>query len=214
MDENLLVTGIIGAGQAGTSLLQLLLHSENMKVSFVADNNSSAPGILLAKQHNVPVFKDMEEGLRARSCDIVFEMTGVPVVMEKLAGLVSGTKTKILPSHSWLLIRELEDGARRTRSSVIEEITSIEKSLNRSLEGSRKLVTQINQIMASMRMLSINAAIEAARAGQQGAGFAVVADHINKSVESVHSITKEIDRINTDIFAVSEQINTSLKRLA
>lgn len=214
MSETKLVTGIVGAGQAGTSLLQLLLQSETMKVDFVVDNNAEAAGIVLAKKHGVPTFQNMDDALRGKSCDIVFEMTGVPLVMEKLQAAISGSATKILPSHCWALIRELEEGAKRTRNRVTEEITAIEIRLNGSLDGSRKLVTRINQIMSNMRVLSMNAAIEAARAGSHGAGFAVVADHIAKSVDSVRKITEEIDNVNTEILEVSQQINTALDRLA
>ena len=214
MNETILRTGIIGAGQAGTSLLKLLLHSENMKVDFVVDNNPTTPGIVFAKQNQVPTFQKMEDALRGKHCDIVFEMTGVPVVMETLLALVDGSITKVLPSHSWLLIRELEEGTKRTRDRVTGEITAIKGELNGSLEGSRQLVTQINQIMANMRVLAMNASIEAARAGSHGAGFGVVADHMAKSVDAVRKITEEIDTINSDILRVSNQINAAIERLA
>ena len=86
--------------------------------------------------------------------------------------------------------------------------------MNGSLEGSRQLVTQINQIMANMRVLAMNASIEAARAGSHGAGFGVVADHMAKSVDAVRKITEEIDTINSDILRVSNQINAAIERLA
>jgi len=214
MNENVLNTGIVGAGQAGTSLLKLLLHSENMRVDFIVDNNPGAPGILLAQQNNVPTFMSIEDALSDRDCDIVFEMTGIPAVMEKLDAAIDDSTTKILPSHSWLLIRELEEGTKRTRNRVAEDITAIQSQLNVSFDGSRKLVTQINHIMKSMRVLAMNASIEAARAGSQGAGFGVVADHMAKSVDAVRKITEEIDAVNAEILLVTEQINQALERLA
>lgn len=214
MSDTILRTGIIGAGQAGTSLLKLLLHSENMRVDFVVDNNVNSMGMVLAKQQQVPTFLIMEDALRAKPCDIVFEMTGIPAVMEKLHALTDGSATKILPSHTWLLIRELEEGTKRSRDRVTDEITDIKMQLNGSLDGSRKLVTQINQIMANMRVLAMNASIEAARAGSHGAGFGVVADHMAKSVDAVRKITEEIDEINSEILKVSNQINTAIERLA
>ncbi|MGE5385863.1 MAG: methyl-accepting chemotaxis protein [Betaproteobacteria bacterium] len=212
--EHPLITGIIGAGQAGTSLLRLLLHSETMKVGFVADRDPRAAGVMLAKENGVPVFQDMEEALNSQACDMVFEMTGVPAVMDKLLSLINGSKTKVLPSHSWLLIRELEAGAKHERQQVADEITAIKVRLNGGLEGSGKLVLQINQIMSSMRVLAMNATIEAARAGSQGAGFSVVAEHMAKSVDAVRKITQEIGQVNNEILQVSNQINTALERLA
>lgn len=210
----MLSTGIIGGGQAGTSLLNLLLHSENMRVDFIVDSNPDAPGLVLARDSGVMAYTSIEEALRGRECDIVFEMTGVPVVMERLNAAIEGTPTKILPSHTWLLIRELEEGEHRTRERVTNDITAIQSQLNVSFDGSRKLVTQINQIMKSMRVLAMNASIEAARAGSLGAGFGVVADHMAKSVDAVRKITEEIDEVNAEILQVTEQIDAALKRLA
>jgi hypothetical protein len=206
--------GIVGGGRAGHSLLKFFQQSKIASVSFVVDSNLDAPAMEAARNIDIRTFTDIQEALHRAPCDLIFEVTGKDSLAEDLAEKVSGTQTRVVSHHASRVVVQVQDeNMERLRTSLTAPLTKIKTEINSSLDGSRNLVSRINQIMSSMQMLALNASIEAAKVGVHGKGFMVVADHMTKSVESVRNLTKEIESMNSNIMQVSEQIDSALEHL-
>ncbi|MFA7292598.1 MAG: methyl-accepting chemotaxis protein [Rhodocyclaceae bacterium] len=103
------------------------------------------------------------------------------------------------------------DEIRIVREAVEQIASTVSEFVNTTLEI-RGMTGQVRDIAEQTNLLALNAAIEAARAGEQGRGFAVVADEVRKLAEKSASSASEIDRLTQAINTRSDSVTGAIHR--
>ncbi|WRE64480.1 methyl-accepting chemotaxis protein TlpB [Helicobacter pylori] len=167
-------------------------------------NKTSMDKLVQIAQETQKSMKDSSTTLNS----VKNKATDVASMMNASIEQSQGLRKRLIETQG--LVKESKDAIGDLFSQIIEsahteeELSSKVEQLSRNADDVKSILDIINDIADQTNLLALNAAIEAARAGEHGRGFAVVADEVRNLAGRTQ---KSLAEINSTIMVIVQEIN-------
>lgn len=207
-------------GEIGEIVNQINLFISSLASSLATTDSIAKEVADLAKQTKASIQVSRESSNR-----VAKELDASASAMEEM----TTTLVHVSESTSNAEIRAAENEnhvgvGQNTVSEALNAMAVLESEFTTTQDSMQHLVnesTQVSNVLSVIKaiaeqtnLLALNAAIEAARAGEQGRGFAVVADEVRSLAQRTQDSTKEIDDIVVSLQNRTNQVGSSVTQAA
>lgn len=170
-------------------------------------NEQIANGVTVVADKTVEQFELVKDNMEIIESNSV-HMATVENAMQSMQSLLDDTVTNCQEGITGL---ESYENDMNDMSNELNNINEILNRFNGDIKKIEEVADFIIDISNHLKMLALNASIEAARAGQAGKGFAVVADEMSVMSSKTKDGIDTINKIVQEIMSSSEQVNESIR---
>ncbi len=190
------------------SELHSLMSQISMSAEMLASSSQEVSATMMLTAQNIQTQQQETEQIAQAMTDM---STAVDEVTRSVHETVAATRTaNAEASNGKDLVKSTVEGITKLAAQV-EESARVIDELKEDSNNINTVLDVIKSVAEQTNLLALNAAIEAARAGEQGRGFAVVADEVRTLAARTQSSTEEINQIIEKLQSGTQKATSSMQ---